>query len=85
MRKRETEYSPATLGHLLADGMDVWAYCNSCHHHAGIPLSTLIERLGTDFPVPDVGKLAKCSHCGAKECDTRPNWQGGPGVITRHT
>lgn len=33
-----------------------------------------IERLGADVPVPAIGQRLRCSSCGGRQCDARPNW-----------
>ena len=33
-----------------------------------------VQRWPADTPVPDVGLRFRCSACGGREIDTRPNW-----------
>ena len=77
-------YRPVTLGTLADQGMAVWAWCNGCFKNGAVATSTLIARLGRDFPVPDVGARMRCS-CGSRDIETRPNWPDNLGVITRPT
>ena len=34
-------HRPATLGDLAGQGLDVWAWCNGCYHHAVLPIAPL--------------------------------------------
>ncbi len=77
-------YRPVTLGGLADQDMAVWAWCNGCFKNGAVATSTLIVRLGRDFPVPKVGSRMRCS-CGGRDIETRPNWPDNLGVITRHT
>ncbi len=46
---------PATLGDMADQGMDVWAWCNGCFKNGAVATDALIARLGSAYPVPDVG------------------------------
>jgi hypothetical protein len=36
--------------------------------------------LGPSFPVPEIGTRLRCSHCGAKDVATRPDYAGFPAA-----
>jgi hypothetical protein len=40
---------PPTLGDIRAYGVDVFAWCNRCHHHAVLSIEVLIAQLGRSF------------------------------------
>ncbi len=75
---------PATLGDLADQGLDVWAWCNGCFHHAVLPIGPLVERLGHGYPVPAARDRTYCATCGSRDVETRPNWPA-MGVTARHT
>ena len=68
-----TEVPPMTLGNTRAHGIrSIDAFCQAigCGHE-----STLnVDRLPDDLPVPDVGLRLRCSRCGGRSINTRPNW-----------
>jgi len=33
-----------------------------------------VQRWPADTPVPDIGLKLRCSACGGRDIDTRPNW-----------
>ena len=83
MSDRPQKPSPATLGNLKDQELDVLAWCNACGHNAVLALGPLVDRLGRDHPVPDVRQVMRCSECGSREVDTRPAWQT-PGGASRY-
>jgi len=74
---------PMTLAWCRALGIrSVDATCDRCRYQATINA----ERWPDEMPVPDVGLRLRCSRCGSREIETRPNWleyrasgMGGPG------
>jgi hypothetical protein len=74
---------PVTLAEIAAQALDVWAWCNDCFHHAVLPIDVLTEKLGTEYPVPQVGRRTYCRECGSRDVATRPDWPR-MGVIARH-
>lgn len=75
--------STTTLAGLARRRIDIWLWCRACSHHAVVNSTTLADRLGQDFPVSQVGRQARCSRCGARDGDARPNWPS-IGVTTSH-
>jgi hypothetical protein len=77
--------NPTTLEDLVNEGMGVFCWCNRCNHNAVLETSSLIDRLGILFPVPEIGGLMRCSACNSKDVVTRPAWPSyGGGAISRH-
>jgi hypothetical protein len=69
---------------LAADSIDLWLWCERCHHYATVPIAEAIARHGAGTCLQNL--KARCGECGSPEVDIRPDWGGhGPGVVTRHT
>jgi hypothetical protein len=82
-RQRQSTTAPETLGGLAAKGLDVWCWCNGCPHSAVLRTGDLIARLGTGFPIPEIGSRLVCVCCGGRLAEARPDWPSG-GVIAWH-
>jgi hypothetical protein len=77
---------PPTLADLAADPGELVASCQNCHHDAVLPVAPVLARYGPTTPFPDVRGRFRCSACGSRQVDVRPNWsRHSPGQITRHT
>src|SRR4051812_381977 len=50
-----------------------------------MPVAALLPRYAPDTPFPEVWGVFRCSTCGSKRIDARPNWvaRRAPGQITR--
>src|SRR5829696_7661526 len=73
---------PMTLANMRNNGVgSVVATCAKCQHEAVLG----VQRWPADTPVPDVGLRLRCSACGGRDVDTRPNWldRGGGGCGDR--
>jgi hypothetical protein len=73
-----TSTGPVTLGNLIAANKLLWYYCTACGHERDLEPSML--PLPGDTPVPDVRWSMRCTRCGAKKADTRPELYPG-GII----
>jgi hypothetical protein len=62
---------PALLGDLIRDGKLLWLYCRECHRERDVDPATI--PLPPDVPVPEIGKRMKCSACGSRKIDSRPD------------
>jgi hypothetical protein len=82
-QSRRIRPAPATLGEVAANGLKLWAWCNSCSHNTTLEVAALIARLGRNFPVPGLGARLRCGACGGRDIDARPQWPRR-GVITSH-
>jgi hypothetical protein len=73
--------SPVTLSDLAHEGKLLWVYCTGCGRERDLdPLSL---PLPGETPVPSVGKRMKCSACGSRKIDARPELCPG-GVVAMH-
>ncbi len=73
---------PVTLGDLIRDSKLMWTYCCTCGRELDIDPSTLA--LPENTPVPGIGRrFMKCSACGSKKIDTRPELYTGGIVAAR--
>jgi hypothetical protein len=71
---------PITLGHLIDDDKLLWVYCRDCGHERDVNPATVPLPAAT--PVPDVGKHMKCSICGSRKIDTKPElYPGGVAAM----
>ena len=75
---------PETLRGLKNKNLDVFAYCNRCHHNAVVPIAVLLAKLGPGHAVPAVDSCLVCSSCGSKDIGTRPHWPDNIGVPAHH-
>ena len=75
--------SPVTLADLIRDGKLLWVYCCSCNREKDVdPASLALPR---DTAVPGLGRRhMKCSACGSRNIDTRPElYPGGIEAVRR--
>jgi hypothetical protein len=72
---------PVTLADLAREGKLVWVYCTACGHERDIDPATMPLPRAT--PVPEVGKHMKCSACGSRKVDARPELHPGGVVAMR--
>ena len=82
--------SPPTLADLMADPGELDVTCLDCHHNTIMPVAALLPRYAAETaaetPFPEVWGGFRCSACGSRQVDVRPNWsRHSPGQITRHT
>ena len=79
--KKAQSFNPVTLADLAREGRLLWCYCLKCGHEREVePLS-----LGLDpaEAVPTVGRRLKCSRCGSREIETRPQLHPEPLEVLR--
>ena len=62
--------SPVTLGDLVRDDKLLGVYCCACGRERDVCPATV--PLPADTPVPDVSKRMKCSVCGSRKINTKP-------------
>jgi hypothetical protein len=67
---------PPTLAQVQGYGVDVFCWCNRCHHHAVLPVAVLIAHCAPALPFPVVPGRLRCQACGSKDVHARPNWKG---------
>ncbi|HJN04777.1 MAG TPA: hypothetical protein QF665_06685 [Alphaproteobacteria bacterium] len=74
------------LSYLDREGLGLFVWCNGCFRNRVIASGPMIARMGRETPVPEVARRLRCSACGGRDIETRPDWsKGSPGVISRHT
>jgi hypothetical protein len=67
---------PVRLGDLIAAGKLLWVYCCDCGRERDVDPASL--NLDRDRPVPGLGRAyMKCSACGSRNIDTRPELYPG--------
>jgi hypothetical protein len=66
---------PVTLGDLIRDDKLLWVYCCDCGHERDLSPATV--PLAPVTPVPEIGKHMKCSECGSRKIDTKPELYPG--------
>jgi hypothetical protein len=74
------ESRPVTLGDLVREDKLLWVYCCECGHERDVTPATV--PLPHETPVPEIRKHMKCSNCGSRKIDTRPELYPG-GVVAR--
>ncbi len=62
------------LSWLVEERMRLFVWCIRCDHHGALPPGPLIERLGSDFPIPKVAGKLVCTKCGGHEFTVNPHW-----------
>jgi hypothetical protein len=73
--------TPVTLGDLLSSDKLLWVYCRACGRERDVNPAT--APLPAQTPVPEVGKHMKCSACGSRQIDTKPELYPGGIAATR--
>jgi hypothetical protein len=64
---------PPTLAELMADPGEIDLWCEECHHNATMPVTALLTRFAANTLFPDTWGSFRCSACGSKRVDVRPN------------
>ena len=69
----------------LADPSELSVSCLDCHHNTTMPVAALLPRSAAETPFPEVWGGFRCSACGSRRIDVRPNWavRQASGQITR--
>ena len=65
---------PPTLADLRADLGELDVTCLECHHNTAMPVAALLPRYAAEMPFPEVWGGFRCSACGSKRIDVRPQW-----------
>jgi hypothetical protein len=65
---------PPTLADLIADPGELDVSCLDCHHNTTMPVAALLRRYAAETPFPEVWSRFRCSACGSRRIDVRPNW-----------
>lgn len=70
-----------TIAHLIAERKLIWGYCKSCGREQDI-LPDAVP-LPSSYAVREIGRRMKCSACGAKRVETKPELYPGGVVVMR--
>ena len=69
-----------TLGMLIEADKLLWVYCRDCGHERDV--NPAMVPLPADTLVPDVGNHMRCSLCGSRKIDTKPElYPGGVAAM----
>jgi hypothetical protein len=71
---KPADYEPMTLGNMRQFAMtrlDVSCHGHLCWHRAFVDVS----RYTDDGIVAELGRRFRCSRCGSRNIDARPDWQ----------
>jgi hypothetical protein len=60
------------LGELMGQSVQVEAWCNWCGHYRMMDPEHLINRLGPQIRVPEIGVYIECESCSSKNIAARP-------------
>ena len=66
---------PPTLADVIADPGELDVSCLDCHHNMAMPVAALLPGYAPDTPFPDTWGGFRCSACGSKWVDVRPNYR----------
>jgi hypothetical protein len=70
---------PVTFGWLLGRAMDVGLHCFPCGRHVVVPVRSL--PFGHETPVPAKAGRFKCTRCGSRQTEARPEWPNEGGRV----
>ena len=76
--KRLPGVTPMSLANMVYNGgKAIYAKCEGCNREISIPVEDLYARGFTEADyVIDIGHRLRCSACGHKGAETRPDWRG---------
>jgi hypothetical protein len=77
--RRPCYSDPVTFGWLIERGVDVGLHCFRCGRHAVLKVSSLPFALAT--PVPSTAGRFKCTRCGTRQTEARPEWPNEGGRV----
>ena len=61
-----------TIGWLIAERMGMGVHCQKCARHVVMDPATL--HFAPETPVPSLAGRFKCTRCGSKQTEARPEW-----------
>jgi hypothetical protein len=69
----------------LPDPGELSVCCLDCHHTTTMPAAALLPRYAAETPFPEVWGGFRCSACGSRHVNVRPNWAArrSPGQMTQ--
>jgi hypothetical protein len=57
---------PMTLGNAAAAHVRLIVWCEDCGHQVELIPGELSQRLGSEFPVPEITRRLRCSQCNGR-------------------
>jgi len=72
---------PVTLSDLIRDKRLMWTYCRVCGRERDLDPASI--PLPPDHPVFAIGKRMRCTACGSREIETKPEQCPGGVVAAR--
>ncbi len=79
--KSPETFRPVILADLAREGRLLWCYCRSCSYEREVEPRSL--GLPDEQPVPTAGQRLKCSRCGSKDIETKPQLYSEPLEVIR--
>lgn len=73
--------TPVTLADLIRDGRLLWLYCLACRHEVEVDPASL--PVPADTPVPAIRQRLKCSKCGSRDIEAKPQLHPTPLAVIR--
>jgi hypothetical protein len=70
---------PVTLGWLADQGTGLKGCCNECGRSGPADLADAMERFGRDRTVPSLNRFMRCTRCGSRWTEARPDYALPPG------
>jgi hypothetical protein len=71
MPRLDESIRPMTLGNMRSLGLrSLFATCLACGHKTKVN----VDAWPDDVPVPSFGPRMRCTKCGNRGADARPNW-----------
>jgi hypothetical protein len=65
---------PPTLADLMTDPGELDVSCLVYHHSIIMPVAALLLHYAAETPFPEMWGGFRCSACGSRHVDVRPNW-----------
>ena len=66
-----------TIADLMREGLRMGVHCHPCGRHVVLDPAKL--RLAPETPVPSLERRFKCTRCGSRSTEARPEWPGRDG------
>jgi hypothetical protein len=75
---------PPTLADLMTGPGELSVWCLGRHDNTTMPVAALLPGYAAETPFPEVWGRFRCSACGSRHVDVRPNWAArqasGPNI-----
>jgi hypothetical protein len=61
--RKRFDGGPMTLGNAAAAQVRLIVWCGDCGHQVELAPAELSQKLGVEFPVPEITRRLRCSQC----------------------